>query len=154
MNPSRNPNIPALERALIDINKFEQRLKEAIRDEKDAQTMYANIVQNAEMLGRTLPEFEPLVESARTINGIIREEATHERKFIAMLSGMGTIRQRVKDKITEVRNKENEDRRKKQDEERKKQDNDRRKREDEHRKKLSVGYYGPYSSRGPVRVGR
>ena len=132
----KSSDIPALERALIDIDKLEREIQEAIKDEKDAQTMYANIVRSAEnfrktesvsLIGLNFSCRAPLNDTARTTQEIIRDESAHERKFTAMLSGMGTLKQRVRDKITEVQKKEDEARRA--------------------AAKLSEGYHGPFRLR-------
>jgi len=145
-------DIQILEQSIRDIEKFEKELQEAVKDEKEAQTMYGRIIQSAEALGRTLPDsayggakVNPnyMIESARMIKDIIREEAVHERKFTANLTGMQTVKQRLKEEIQKCKRDAEEERRKKEDE-------DRRKREDEQRKRaapLSEGYHGPYRLR-------
>jgi len=113
--------VPALERSLKDIEKFEKDLQEAIKDEKEAQTMYGRITQSAEALGRALPDsayggakVNPnyMVESARMIKDIIKEESVHERKFTANLAGMQTVKQRLKEEIQKCKRDAEEEQRK------------------------------------------
>ena len=103
----KEDNISMLERSLTDIEKFEKDLQEAVKDEKDAQTMYGRITQSAEALGRALPESaygakvypNYMIESVRMLKDIIREESVHERKFTANIAGMQTVKQRLREAI-------------------------------------------------------
>lgn len=125
-------DIPTLQRIITDIDRFERDLQEAIKDEKDAQIMYAKIVQSAEALGRSIPDSvfgsktypNYMVESSRTTQEIIREESIHERKFSAICTGIINLKQRAQDQLRQLI-------------------------ADEQRKKSQTpeGYYGPYKLR-------
>ena len=127
----KEDNISALERSLKDIEKFEKDLQEAVKDEKDAQIMYGRITQSAEALGRTLPESayggakvypNYMIESARMIKDIIREESVHERKFTANLAGMQTVKQRLREEIQKCKRDAEEEQRKLADQQKREQE--------------------------------
>jgi len=128
----KKEDIPALEQSVRDIEKFEKDLQEAVKDKKDAQIMYGRITQSAEALGRTLPDSayggakqvypNYMMESAKMIKDIIREESVHERKFTANLVGMQTIKQRLKEEIQKCKRDAEEEQRKLAEQQRKEQE--------------------------------
>ena len=90
MDKYRNEN--TLKAALVNIDKFINKIVDAIKDEKDAQVMYIAMSKDAIELSRIEPAFNRMNAQ---ISVITRDETRHEREYTQMLRETQDVKKRV-----------------------------------------------------------
>lgn len=98
--------VETLRASLVEINKFLAKLKEFIKDEKDAQGMYIETANKLKDLSRIERSFTTMYTE---ISGISRDEGRHEGIFTRMQRDTEQIRDRL---IKEIKQLEDEERNK------------------------------------------
>lgn len=85
-----------IETALRVLDGFKGKLNDAIKDEKDAQTMYEGMAGTADKLKITDPAFARMAGNIRTIKG---QEANHEKMFRQMVSDLEKTERRLNEEL-------------------------------------------------------
>lgn len=104
-------DISTLEKKLNEIEKFEKRIQDSIKDEREAQPMYRGMAQDAGAIGKEISDND-LTSMSTEINQIKDQESRHEKQFTGMQRRLTTIKSNLKKRIEKMKKEQLEEQRK------------------------------------------